>query len=626
VILGTAGHIDHGKTALVRALTGVDTDRLPEEKRRGITIDLGFAPLEIEGVGTIGIVDVPGHEAFIRTMLAGASGIDIALLVVAADEGVMPQTAEHLEILSLLGVSRGVAVLTKSDLVEDDWLALQVEEVRALLAPTPLASATIVPVSAKTGAGIGELKQEIAKIAASLPHRSEDDDLFRLPIDRAFTIKGTGTVVTGTVWSGSVERDTIVIVHPSGKTARVRGIQHHSVAATTASAGQRTAIALVGVDLSEVERGSVLVADPAWTSTQVLEAIVELNRDDLRMTPRTRVLFHLGTAETEARIVAIQKNGSANGAGMQARIRLSDPIIARAGDRFVLRMPSPARTIGGGRVIDPHPSRTKSRATAGAMNGSERQENDLARVDVLLEETLTRGINISTLPIRTGLARRKIDHRLLELGAIVIGARAYSRRAADNLAIRLEALVADGVANHPLEPGVSIQATRLAADSNSEIVGWAVDRLVELGRIELSGSLVRPAGWTSKLGDAEQALSDSIMHEICKQPSEPPTLVELETKFGGKARALVRKLERDGHLERVSDDRYYSSREVARIVEGMRSRLEVGRIYSPAELREVLGVSRKYLIPFLEFCDRTGVTERRQEGRAVRPTAVPGRA
>ena len=242
MILGTAGHIDHGKTTLVRALTGVDTDRLPEEKRRGITIELGFAPLVLEGVGTLGVVDVPGHEAFVRTMLAGATGVDLALLVVAADEGVMPQTREHLAILSLLGIRGGVVALTKTDLVDDDWLALVSEDVRATLAGSALAQAPVLPVSAQTGAGLGELRAALAAAARTLPAR-DAADLFRMPVDRAFTVKGTGTVVTGTVWSGSLDRDAVVRILPGGRTARVRGLQQHGGAVDRVLPGSRAAVA-----------------------------------------------------------------------------------------------------------------------------------------------------------------------------------------------------------------------------------------------------------------------------------------------------------------------------------------------------------------------------------------------
>src|SRR5512138_3241943 len=251
MILGTAGHIDHGKTALVHALTGVDTDRLPEEKRRGITIELGFAPLRLADGTIVGVVDVPGHEGFVRTMLAGATGVDLALLVVAADEGVMPQTREHLAILQLLGVTRGIVALTKCDLVDDEWRELVVEDLRALLADTPLAGAPIVPTSSTTGEGTAELRAAIAEAARDVPARAADD-LFRMPVDRAFTIKGTGTVVTGTVWSGRLTRDATVRVLPADRSVRVRGIQTHGDQVEIAEPGHRTAIALAGIDVADV--------------------------------------------------------------------------------------------------------------------------------------------------------------------------------------------------------------------------------------------------------------------------------------------------------------------------------------------------------------------------------------
>ena len=264
MILGTAGHIDHGKTSLVRALTGVDTDRLPEEKRRGITIDLGFAPLRLDGIDTIGVVDVPGHEAFVRTMVAGATGVDLALLVIAADEGVMPQTREHLSILRLLGVHAGVVALTKSDLVEEEWIALVRDDVREALVGSSLADAEVIAVSAVNGAGIDELRAALLRAARSVPARRADD-LFRMPVDRAFTIRGTGTVATGTVWSGSLARDEVLRLYPSGDVVRVRALQAHGHGVERVSAGERAAVALAGVELSRVDRGAVLVSgDGRW--------------------------------------------------------------------------------------------------------------------------------------------------------------------------------------------------------------------------------------------------------------------------------------------------------------------------------------------------------------------------
>jgi selenocysteine-specific elongation factor len=349
VILGTAGHIDHGKTSLVRALTGVDTDRLPEEKRRGITIELGFAPLvldEPEFNGTLGVVDVPGHDAFVRTMLAGATGVDLALLVIAADEGVMPQTREHLAILTLLGVRGGAVALTKSDLVDTDWMALVDDDVRRLLAHSALDGAPIVPCSATTGAGLAELRRALAVAAAAVPAR-DAGDLTRMPLDRAFSMKGTGTVVTGTLWSGAIDRESTVRLFPSGRTARVRSLQSHGAAVERGFPGTRVAVALAGVDREEVAHGGVLVsADDPWRESIVLRADVALLDDVKAPGVRTRLRLHLGTSEVGARLISAS-GGVGAGAIHPVRVALDHPVVARAGDRFVLRVTSPAMTIGG---------------------------------------------------------------------------------------------------------------------------------------------------------------------------------------------------------------------------------------------------------------------------------------
>src|SRR5258708_26841142 len=305
VILGTAGHIDHGKTTLVKALTGGATDRLPEEKRRGITIDLGFAPLQLEGVGTVGVVDVPGHEAFVRTMVAGATGIDMALVVIAADEGIMPQTREHVAILEHLAVPRGVVALTKRDMVEEDWLDLVRADVIALLAETRLANAPVVPVSATTVDGITDLRAALISLTRDVPEK-QVNDLFRLPIDRVFTVKGTGTVVTGTVWSGELADGATIRLLPQGREVRVRGLQNHSRSVPSIRAGDRAAIALAGIDVDDVSRGTVVVSDPTWEATRTLRADVVLTD---AVGPRTRVRFHVGTSEVGARLHVITSAG-----------------------------------------------------------------------------------------------------------------------------------------------------------------------------------------------------------------------------------------------------------------------------------------------------------------------------
>lgn len=617
MILGTAGHIDHGKTALVKALTGVDTDRLPEEKRRGITIDLGFAPLVIDGVGTIGIVDVPGHEAFVRTMLAGASGIDIALLVVAADEGVMPQTREHVQILSLLAIPKLVVSLTKSDLVTPEWLSLAEDDVRSLLDETPFVTSEVIPVSAVTGDGVSELREAIGRAAGSATtpggeatdNRGGAADLFRMPVDRAFTIKGTGTVVTGTVWTGSISRDSSVIVFPPGKRSRVRGIQHHGAAVRRADPGERVALALTDLDVAEVSRGSVVIADDSWLPSSRVEAEITISDDSVAIGPRTRLRFHLGTSDVGARISGSAQSAHADGSAFVATIVLDEPLLMRGGDRFVIRLPSPAITIGGGRVRDPYPGRRHRAHTV--------EESTPERLARMVAGTGLDGLAVETLPIRLGTTTAEAAELTRQSHLTELRGRLYDPQALDTLEKRVETAVAKHVETFPLELGVQLQSLRSLARAPDAAIDYVVDRLIRNGRIEVNQSLVKPAGWTGTLSDRERLLADAMMHEICVNPSEPPAVSELAAKFGDKAPALLRYMERAGQLVRISDDRYYSPGAVETMVGKLRSTLEPRRIYTPAELREVLGVSRKYLIPFLEFCDVTGITERRAEGRVL---------
>lgn len=619
MILGTAGHIDHGKTALVRALTGVDTDRLPEEKRRGITIDLGFAPLVLGGIGTVGVVDVPGHEAFVRAMLAGATGIDMAMLVVAADEGVMPQTREHLEILSLLGIPRGVVALTKCDLVDDDWLALVRADVEALVSGTLLEEGAIVPVSAVTGHGLDMLRQAIAAMARSSQSAvSEYEDVFRLPVDRAFTVRGTGTVVTGTIWSGEVSRDDELVIQPGGLTVRVRGVQAHGADAESARAGSRAAIALSGAGLNDVERGSVLVGHRGWTASSEMDVLVKFSGMDFVPSPRTRFRVHIGTAESGGRLSRLRASGAEQMTGV-ARLVLDEPTIARGGDRFILRLPSPARTVGGGEVIDPLPSTSRgaARRALGAVT-ADAARNPVWRAMHVIRSSGARGVEQDLVAIRAGLTAAAAAAALESADLLVAGDRLYGMEAIHAIESRITDAISTAVDNHPLEPGVSLQAIRASIGAPPPVIAAVLDRLQSAGRIEREGGLVRPAGWSSQLDESAKSLRQAILHEICTGVSEPPSVSELEAKLGGNVRVMLRALERDGKLERVSEDRYYDANAAADMMSKLRTQLEPGRIYSPGELKEVLGVSRKYLIPFLEFCDRKGVTERREQGRQVR--------
>lgn len=611
MIVGTAGHIDHGKTALVRALTGVDTDRLPEEKRRGITIELGFAPLRLEGVGTVGVVDVPGHETFVRTMLAGATGVDLALLVIAADEGVMPQTREHLAILSLLGVRAGVVVLTKRDTVDDDWMALVRDDVRALVDDTPLRDAPIVETSVVTGLGIDELRNVLRERLLALPARSAGD-LFRMPIDRAFSVKGTGTVVTGTVWSGSVEAQTSLRLFPLDRPVRLRGVQSHGEATDRLTPGRRGALALVGVEVAEVARGATLVEEAAWTPARVVRADVALLDDVARpVRPREWVRLHLGTSEVGARVVAAG-GPLAPGETRGARLVLDAPLLARAGDRFVLRLPSPAITIGGGIIVDPSPVHRRPRPWPVGLDESERLHR-------LVEEAGDRGLPEATLPVRLGcapadcpgIAQRatgvdRSEGRLLD-------ARLVAERSG-----RLRAEVDRYHAEHPLDAWAPRSAIRAALAGSEQLWTLVVSRALAAGMLEQGGGGFRRPGWAPEWSEGLLRERDWLLARLRTSGGEPPSVSELRTERGGTDPIpLLRSLEREQLVVQVEPDRFYAAEIVRDLTGRLRSAMERGRIYGPAELRELLGTSRKYLIPFLEYCDRQRITERRSEGRVL---------
>jgi len=617
MILGTAGHIDHGKTSLVRALTGVDTDRLPEEKRRGITIDLGFAPLALDGVGTLGVVDVPGHEAFVRTMVAGATGIDLALLVVAADEGVMPQTREHLAILRLLGVRAGVVALTKADLVDDEWLALVRDDVRTAVAAGPLGDAPIVAVSSVTGQGIEDLRLALAAAARRVPGRATED-LFRMPVDRAFTIRGTGTVVTGTVWSGTLRRDATLRLFPSGDTVRARGLQAHGRAVERVHAGERAAIALAGVELAHVGRGAVLVAGDAWRPTTVLRADVALLDDVARpVGPRSQLRLHLGTSEVGARLVA--KGGAlAPGEHRPARIVVDEPVVARTGDRFVLRGGSPLGTVGGGVVTD---ALAPQRARAWA----ERADSVADALDHFLREAALAGVDAAELPVRLGLGEAELEDLLASAKAWRVAGRLYAPTMRNVVVERIRSTLADYHAAHPLDTGAPRQWLRTRLRVAEPVVDAVTEELVVAGQLVLDQGDVRLAEFTATLSDRQRSLATELVARLTAAGAVPPTVEELAGSLGAavpEVASVSRLLARQGDLVAVEPNRYFTRTAVTELVTRLQAGMSGVEGYGPAELREFVGLSRKFLIPFLEYCDRAGYTVRNDLGKRRRGTEL----
>ncbi len=613
MILGTAGHVDHGKTALVKALTGVDTDRLEEEKRRGITIDLGFAPLHLDNGLTLGVVDVPGHEAFVRNMVAGATGIDLALLVIAADEGMMPQTREHLNILRLLGVRAGVVALSKCDLVEAEWLELVRDDVSAALDDTPLAAAPIISTSTVSGDGLAALREAIARAARALPTR-RGDDLFRMPIDRAFSLKGTGTVVTGTVWSGTLARESVARVMPLEKPVRVRGLESHGAPVPAATTGMRAAVALGGVEVGELRRGQVLVADESWAPSTVVLARVEILASARRaLGPRTQLRFHLGTADVGARVVAV--GGALRpGSSAAARIVLDEPVIARAGDRFVLRGEAPLVTIGGGIIDDPMPQARRARPWQQvALSAADRLERHLADAGV-------RGVAVASLPVRLGTGSAQaleLAEADESLGARRIADRMYSAQAVARAREALMRLVDEHHRVAPLEPGAPLQSVRARVGAPHELVDLMVRESLASGELQLGGGLIARRGWSPRLSDRQARLRGDLLAALHRAGREPPSASELQESYGEDVVPLLRLMEREQELVAVEADRWFSRPALEEMVSQLRSGMKPGAEHSPAELRDILGSSRKFLIPFLEYCDRHHITERRSSGRVL---------
>ena len=621
-VVGTAGHIDHGKTALVKALTGVDTDRWEEEKRRGITIDLGFAPLPLGGDGDLqaSVVDVPGHEGFVKNMLAGATGIDVALLVIAADEGVMPQTEEHLAILELLGVRRGVPVLAKRDLVDDEWLALVRTEVADRLKASRVRWEPPIAVSALVGDGLDTLRAALAKLAGDLPERSADD-LFRLPIDRVFAVAGAGTVVTGSTWSGTVAVGDSVRVLPLDREVRVRSIEVHGESAERAVPGRRTALALVGVDKEQLDRGAVAVTGPGWAATTTLDVALELLPEGeggarKPLAVRTRIRVHLGTVEVLGRVAQVRS--IAPGETGLARLLLEDPIVARGGDRFVVRSFSPVTTIGGGVVLDPFPPR-RPRVSERGLAAQQPPGERLAR---LVEEAGLAGVAISDLPVRLGILPREVSGviDIAGKGVLLCGHVLVARRALSAEVERLAALVAAHHDAHPLDPGLSLQALRAAV--NTRASGPVLDLLVEHGvkkqAFEVMGAVVRRPGWKATLESHAGGAGERLVQRLAEARWQVPTVAELQQEFADLAvPPLLAHLAREGGVEQIDHERYATKPALEEFRRALEVTLrEVGRA-TPAQLRDRTGLTRKYLIPLLEWADRQGITKRQGDARVL---------
>lgn len=600
IIVGTAGHIDHGKTALVRALTGIETDRLKEEKARGISIELGFAHLESDGV-RIGFVDVPGHERFVKNMLAGATGIDLVLFVVAADESVKPQTREHFEICRLLGIRRGIIVLTKADLVDPDLAELSRLEVEELVAGSFLDGAPVHLVSAATGAGIGDLKSEILRIASETEARGTHQR-FRLPVDRAFAMKGFGVVVTGTVSTGTVSLGDELEIYPTAQRVRVRGIQTHGVAATAAQAGQRTALNLAGIDLADIARGVTLGPAGVFRPTQRLVARVELINGAPDLKSRTPVHLHAGTAELEAEIRPLE-----DGRSPLALIVLRDPVLLLPGDRFIVRRFSPVETIGGGTVIDPEPPKRRRAAIADLARSIETAEPATrARLWIAASPD---GMTAADLAARGGFT----DHEIEAFALPSLGTRYF---APDAIAADRQAMERAVAAYHranPLLPGIPKEELR---NGRQPEVFDAL--LASAAQLASEGEFVRLKSHRTALREDEDLALKKIEESFRNGGLAVPSMAEVLAASGVEAqsaRSLLQILIRQGVVVRVTADLIFHRDAIAQLRALLAERR--GQRFGVRDFKEWTGVSRKFAIPLLEFLDRERVTRRDGDDRLV---------
>ena len=621
-VVGTAGHVDHGKSTLVKTLTGIDPDRLREEREREMTIDLGFAWLELPGGLTVSVVDVPGHERFIKNMLAGVGGIDAALLVVAADEGPMPQTAEHLAILDLLEIERGIVVLTKRDLVDDEWLELITEETRERLIGTALANAPIVAVSSTTGAGLDDLRTTLAGMLAEMPERAENGKP-RLPVDRAFTVAGFGTVVTGTLVGAPLEVGQEIELLPQGLRVRVRGLQSHGRKVERALPGARTAVNLSGIERDVVARGNVLTT-PGWLEpTTMLDARLRVTRDAPQaLEQNDAVDVFIGAAEALGNVTLLDVERLLPGEEGWVQIRLGSPIVAAAGDRFIVRQPSPSLTIGGGRVIDPHPRRHRrfrsdviteleTRATGTPEDRLLQFLSDGASEVKAVAEHLSLELNA----VRDIIAALRERDEVVVLGAAVEGAIAPNRLIArrdrvERARERIVALLADYHRRQPLRRGMPKEELKSRVDLAGRAFDATMQTLTLGGALADLGSLVALAEHGITLTAQQQTLADRFIAALAANPNAPPSPEDY-----GVNSDLLAALSELGQLVRMADNVVFGASQLAEIQRVTLALIDERGQLTLAEFRDHFGSSRKYAQAVLEYFDQTRVTRRVGDAR-----------
>jgi selenocysteine-specific elongation factor len=617
-VIATAGHIDHGKTTLIRALTGVDTDRLPEEKRRGITIDLGFASFEAQAFDgallRISFVDVPGHSHFVRNMLAGTGCVPAVLLVVAADEGIMPQTVEHLAICELLGISHGVTVITKADAVSASQLREVSHSIETFLQGTFLAKdrARVLPVSAATGEGLDAVRAGLLDLGLRSQH-ANSDALLRMPLDRAFVMKGFGTVVTGTLLSGAIREGQSLKLEPGGRAVRVRGLQTHGQARQSAQSGSRVAVNLSGVDAAQIRRGQTLVAPDTLSSVDTIDAEIRLLSDALALKHRASVHLHALTSETMASISLYGYEAAQPGTVRLARIKLAEPIVLIPGDRFVLRQPSPAGTIGGGRVLDCHPELRQRKAAAIVWLERLREASAAQQVELRVAHRGASGIALDALSSETGLTAEAVRQHADPAQVILLRG--------DLLLSREAYLAAEDAIVARLRSGRQMRLSELRnqAALGPAVFDLAIDSLVRGNKVLLNGEMVALSSAADETSNAETGQLAAIAQAYEAAGLAAPSVLELAPRFNlneAEMRRLVTALQRDKLIVRMGSDNLFIHSAALKKLAAQLAPLR-GSLIDVARFKHLTGLSRKYAIPLLEYLDRQRITRIQGEQRLV---------
>lgn len=623
-VIGTAGHIDHGKTALVKALTGVDTDRLPEEKARGITIDLGFAHSNWNGVD-VSFIDVPGHERFVRNMLAGIGGIDLLMLIIAADESVMPQTREHFDICRLLNIPSGIIVITKSDLVDQQTLDLVRVEIADLVKGSFLENASIYEVSSVTGAGIEELRSVIVQQLQSIKARNTTG-IFRLPVDRIFTLKGHGTVVTGTLISGSVKKDQAIEILPSGLRTKVRSLHAHNQAVDQAIAGQRTSVNVQSIEKEQIIRGDVLTEPDILKSTSLLDVKLTLLSGVRPLAHNSLVRFHHLATDTLARITLLGIDALQPGGSGYAQLRLQKPVSSLYGDRFILRRQTPLITVGGGIILDHLPIKRVNRSDLQSQKRLEEFEkgNDADRLRIIVEQKGIHGADEKYLQARLGMHPQHILEFTSD-AVLILRQRPLlmiSASSAKSFLEKVRSAVESFHQKNPLLPGYPKEElrSRLLPNLSTDIYQALLDHAVSSGTIQLQKDVVTVAGQKPQLSGEDEAMSELLENKVFETGIEFPGIAEVAARLQKKpenVNKIMYLLIRQGKIVKVADDFFMHRKTLDDVKSKIRSLKTTQKTFSVADFKTRFGVTRKYAIPLLELLDREGVTRRMGNERII---------